>query len=199
MASACFYTPGREHGKQNEVIMQFESVADIYNANARSRTKLIAMLQEVSESEAKCLPDNEKWSVREIVEHVAIVNEGIARICDRLLQQAAAEENTSDGRVSVSSSFAGRLAEIATMKVEAPERVHPTGVITVDESLQRIEAATRLFYNLKAGLERYDVSGPKFPHPFFGDLTAVEWLIVAGGHEARHTAQIQNLLDKIRK
>jgi hypothetical protein len=36
-----------------------------------------------------------------------------------------------------------------------------------------------------------------FPHPYFGEMTAVEWLILAGGHEKRHTDQIRRLLDKM--
>ena len=38
----------------------------------------------------------------------------------------------------------------------------------------------------------------KFPHPFFGELSATEWLVLLGGHEARHTAQIERILSGIR-
>ena len=56
-----------------------------------------------------------------------------------------------------------------------------------------------VFDALRATLEKYDVSEPKFPHPYFGDITATEWMVVAVGHEQRHTKQIERLLAKIRQ
>ena len=55
------------------------------------------------------------------------------------------------------------------------------------------------FDMMRSDLENFDLSEPRFPHPFFGDMTAAEWLIVAGGHEHRHTKQIERLLAKIRQ
>ncbi|NNE65356.1 MAG: hypothetical protein HKN33_02220 [Pyrinomonadaceae bacterium] len=33
-----------------------------------------------------------------------------------------------------------------------------------------------------------------FPHPAFGKLTAIDWLVLIGGHENRHTSQIERIL-----
>jgi hypothetical protein len=43
----------------------------------------------------------------------------------------------------------------------------------------------------------FDGDTHKFPHPYFGPLSAVEWLVLLGGHEARHLQQIKNIAGKI--
>ena len=45
--------------------------------------------------------------------------------------------------------------------------------------------------------EAYDGDTVKFPHPFLGELSAIEWLVMKGGHEARHTRQIERILEKL--
>ena len=47
------------------------------------------------------------------------------------------------------------------------------------------------FQALKPLFEKYDASEPKFPHPYLGDMTAVEWLAMYGAHERRHLRQIE--------
>jgi hypothetical protein len=178
--------------------MSFETVADIYAANASAGQKLVETLDGVTSDEALLLPDGEKWSIQQIAEHIAIVDSGTARICSKLIDEAKASGKPSDGRVSFSAEFGDKSKAIAGMKVEAPDRVQPTGQVPVGESLQRLEISRQMFEGLRTDLERFDLSEPKFPHPFFGGLTAVEWLVVGGGHMARHTRQIERFLDKIR-
>jgi hypothetical protein len=64
--------------------------------------------------------------------------------------------------------------------------------------MQKLAAAELEADALRPDMERLDLSEHTFPHPFFGDLTAAEWLVVAGGHEMRHTLQIQRVLEQIR-
>ena len=85
------------------------------------------------------------------------------------------------------------------LRVEAPDRVQPTGGVTIAEAVERINANCETFGAIRSDLERYDLSGPKFPHPFFGDLTAGEWLVMAGQHQHRHTKQIERFVEKIRQ
>ena len=177
--------------------MRFETVGDIYDANTLTREKLIELLASVSGREA-AEPADGKWSIQKIAEHIAMVDEGTARICQKLVEKAVVEGRPFDGRVSMTPEFGSRSAEIAAMKVEAPDIVQPTGDVTIDQAVARLCASREAFASLRPDIERFDCSGPKFPHPFFGQLTAVEWLMVAGGHEARHAKQIERLLSDIR-
>lgn len=179
--------------------MKYESIADIYSANQKIRARLRATLGEISSEETTALPDGEKWSIQQIVEHLSMVDFGISRICAKLLEEAKAAGTPSDGSFALSTEFGERAAEIAMLRVEAPERVQPTGNVPISEALERMGANREAFGSMRSDLERYDISGPKFPHPFFGDLTAGEWLVMAGLHEQRHTKQIERLAAKIRQ
>jgi hypothetical protein len=179
--------------------MRYETIADIYSANQKMRENLIATLNDISPDEATALPDGEKWSIQQIAEHLSMVDFGISRICAKLLEGAKAVGKSSDGGFSLSPDFGTRAAEMETLKVEAPDRVQPTGSVTIAEAIAAMTTNRAAFESIRNDLERYDHSEPKFPHPFLGDLTAGEWLVIAGLHEQRHTKQIKNLAAKIRQ
>jgi len=179
--------------------MKYESIADIYSANQKIREDLIAKLAEVSPEEATAIPDGEKWSIQQIVEHLSMVEFGVSRICAKLLDGAKADGKTSDGGFTLSEKFGARAREMKGLRVEAPDRVRPTGEVTINEALERMKASGEAFRAIQSDLESVDSSAHTFPHPFFGDLTAAEWLVMVGWHERRHTGQIDGLLTKIRE
>jgi len=65
-----------------------ETIADAFENNARVRERLRTAVADLSEEQLTMRPDGEKWSVQEIVEHIAMVDEGTSRICSRLVGQA---------------------------------------------------------------------------------------------------------------
>jgi hypothetical protein len=178
--------------------MKYESIADIFSANKKIREGLEIVLGGVSPEEAGRKPEDGSWSIQQIVEHVALVAGGTARICSKLVDGARADNKASDGRFSLSDEFNHHSEMAAAAKIEAPERVQPTGTVTLAESIQKLAETEGAIEPLKSDMERLDLTGHTFPHPFFGDLTAAEWLVVAGGHEMRHTLQIQRVLEQIR-
>lgn len=178
--------------------MQFNSIADVYAANDHVRSNFRDILTDVSDDEAAAAVDDSKWTIAEIAEHVAIVNGGMARICSRLLSKAQAEGLTANGGIKLSDDFMNKSAEIAGMKVEAPEMVHPSGGRTIADSLKAIDEIASSLDELRPLFESVDSVTHKFPHPFFGDLSASEWLVLLGGHQARHAAQIQRILVQLR-
>jgi uncharacterized damage-inducible protein DinB len=179
--------------------MRYASIADIYSANAKIRERLIETLHAVMRNEVSTVPDGEKWSIQHIVEHVSIVDTGTLRICERLLEKARSTGKFGDGTFTLSPETDEKFAAIRDIKVEAPERVQPTGNVEISESLGRLAANGNVLNSMRSDLERYDLADHKFPHPFFGELTATEWLVVKVRHEMRHTNQIERLLEKARK
>ena len=178
--------------------MRYQSIADIFSANAKIREGLEIVLGGVSPDEAVQISDAANWSIQQIVEHLAIVSGGTARICTKLVDGARADNKPGDGSFTLSDEFNHRSEMAAAAKIEAPERVQPTGDVAIAESLEKLAASQTTIEDLRPDMERLDLSGHTFPHPFFGDLTAAEWLVVAGGHEVRHTFQIQRVLEEIR-
>ena len=186
------------NGNSYKVIMRYETIADIYSANEKARESLKIAVSDISDEEAVALPEGDTWTIQMIVEHLAMVDFGITRICSKLIDEAKAAGKPYDGTLSLSLNFLEKLSSVGSAKVEAPERVQPTGTVSIDEALNRMRSNYPAVDAMRSDLEEYDVMEHTFPHPFFGNITAAEWLIVAGGHEMRHTAQIERLLEKIR-
>lgn len=177
--------------------MRYDTIADIYSANQKIREHLMRTVSEISEAEADTIPEGEKWSIRQIVEHVAMVDHGIARICRKLVSAAKEAGKASNGVAMLSPEFVAKAAD-QTAKLEAPDHVQPSGEIAISDSIERMTQNQAAYASLRSDLESYDLSGPKFPHPYFGPLTAAEWLALVGGHEMRHNRQILRVLKSIR-
>lgn len=179
--------------------MNYESIADIYSANNAIRERFISTATGITTSEAAALPDGEKWSLAELVEHIALVNGAMCQICTKLMTKSQDEGNASTGKYEISDSFIEKAAGIADKKLEAPDFVRPEGGKSIQASMAVIEGNNEKLQSLLPLFEAYDGNTHKFPHPFFGDLSAVEWLLLIGRHEGRHTAQIERILEKIRQ
>jgi len=176
--------------------MEFESIEQIFADNDRTHDNLKSVVADVSDETAAALVDGEKWTIAQLVEHIAAVDEGASKVCYKLLSQARDAEMPASGTVAVSSDFKTRSADLGRKKVEAPERVRPTGNFSIAESLARMEENRSRLREIQPMFENYDGNAAKFPHPILGEMSAVEWLVMKGGHEARHTKQIERILTK---
>ncbi len=79
--------------------------------------------------------------------------------------------------------------EVRDGKPQAPEGVRPKGGLSLGEVMALLEKA-RAFLLEETG--RADPGNPAtFPHPFFGELTALGWLRAAAYHEAHHLEALQ--------
>ena len=177
--------------------MNYETIEQIYEGNKKIRERLKDLVSRLTETQIGALPEGEKWTVAQIVEHISMVDEGSMKICAKLLKKAEAAGRISDGTVSISENFLQKGKEIAGMKVNAPEFVQPTGARSIAESLAKLDENTEQLEQLRSLFESVDGTDLKFPHPFFGGISAQEWLTLKGGHEMRHIKQIENLLAKV--
>jgi uncharacterized damage-inducible protein DinB len=178
--------------------MNNESIERIYAENRRIRERFVQTVAAISDDELHAAPDGEKWPIAHLVEHVAIVEEGISKICSKLLREAEAAGAMANGTSRLSENFLSRASDTSA-KLEAPDRVRPTGEKSVAESLGRMEDNRKKLEELRPMFEAWDSESFKFPHPHFGDMSAIEWLSLIGGHEERHLRQIERLLEQIRK
>ncbi len=177
-------------------IMNYKTIADVYEANDKIRERLINVVSGLSKEEENLPSENGKWTLGAIVEHLAKVEGGMLQICQMLLSKADSEGKMADGTVNISEGFmeAARKAEAENHKFEAPEMVLPEGGVPVSDSLALMAETRQKLHNLRPRFETVDGTAHSFPHPAFGKLTAHDWLALIGGHEARHTAQIERIL-----
>jgi len=177
--------------------MYEKTVDETYATNAAIREKLKGIVGSLGVEKLNRIPEGEKWSVANIVEHLTMVEGGATRICAKLLSKARDESRIGDGKIRVTISFVEKGKEIAGIKVEAPAFVQPSGEKTLDESMAAFDANGEALNQLKQLFETVDSNEHKFPHPFFGGLSAGEWLTLIGAHEARHIRQIKGLVEKL--
>jgi len=174
--------------------MSNQTIADIYTANDNIHARLKETIGKLNDEQLAFLPDGEKWTIEHIVEHIAIVKDGMSKISAKLLTQAQGAGKQSNGEAVLTENFATKAAEARQLKFEAPDRVRPTGNLTINESLAKMEESNQALEKLRPLFETVECSDYKFPHPFMGELSAHEWLALVGGHEARHLAQIEKIL-----
>jgi hypothetical protein len=174
--------------------MSNQTIADIYAANDKIRAKLKKTVSKLNNEQISFLPEGEKWTIAHIVEHIAIVEDGMYKISAKLLAKAQNAGKKSSGEAVLTASFGKKAAEARDLKFEAPDRVYPTGKLTINESLAKLEENRQNLEKLRPLFESVECVDYTFPHPFMGELTAHEWLTLVGGHEARHITQIERIL-----
>jgi uncharacterized damage-inducible protein DinB len=177
--------------------MNYQTISDMYAAEEKVRCKLKAIVEGLSDEEIHAMPDGEKWSVAQVVEHISMVDEGAGKICSRLLGKCQAGGAPSDGTARISPAFIEKAMASAQAKLEAPDMVQPNAGRSIADSFAAFDQNLAKFGELKPLFESIDDTGHKFPHPYFGDMTATEWFAVKIAHEARHTRQILALLERI--
>ncbi|MCU0238355.1 MAG: DinB family protein [Pyrinomonadaceae bacterium] len=178
--------------------MNYQTISEIYEANAKVREKLKQTIANLTDEQINFRPNETSWTINEIVEHIAIVENGMAKICGKLLSNSAENNLGNDGKTFISAEFlqkAGLIANRRERKAQAPERVLPSGNLSISESFAKMDENAQIFSAIREGLEKTNTKDATFPHPFFGDLNATEWLALAGGHEVRHIDQINEILE----
>lgn len=135
-----------------------------------------------------------RWTLGEIIDHVAKVESSCVRLLNKKLAEARANGLPDEtDTTSIMAGFdTGRLLD-RTRRIEAPPIVVPTEGATVDEALAalaRSRAALRAALVDASGLALATIT---FPHPALGVLNMYHWLLSVGGHDTRHAEQVREL------
>ena len=178
--------------------MNYETIDEIYSANGRIRAELAAVVSAIPDELAAASVDGEPWTLAEIVEHLALVEASLTRVCAKLLSKAEAEGRKANGRATISKAFLESAGSPSTARLEAPDIVKPSGGKLIAESLENLAQSRSRVEEIRPMFEKFDGVEAKFPHPAFGNMSAHEWLALIGAHEARHLKQIERILAKLK-
>src|SRR5688572_10878956 len=104
--------------------MKEMTVSEVFASNDKVCEKLRSLVSGLTDEQTNLRDSSQdKWSVAEIVEHVSMVESGIARLCAKLLTEAKTDGSTADGRVTLSDAFLAGGEKSYTAKWQAPDRV----------------------------------------------------------------------------
>ena len=174
--------------------MDFRSVPEIYEHIDRTRARLFDAVEGLSDEQQTFTPAPDRWSVAQLVEHLSIVEGNVVALLGKLLGKAeeAGAPSPSPDLFADPVSIEEFVERARGVKLEAPERIRPTGLSLAD-SLARLKESRAALHALRPRVERADGRALRFPHPAWGPLDLYQWLLFIGAHEDRHLAQIEAL------
>ena len=172
--------------------MVYSTVGDIFDAINETRDRTYRRVEGLSKEQAGFRTDPDRWSVGQLVEHIAMSEELLIKRLQKLLEEAEANA-PSDARMAP-FSLDELKARADGKKFSAPEILHPGGEQAIAESLARMRANRGALIALRTRFESVDGAAVTSPHPAFGALNLYQWIAFNGAHEARHLAQIEAIV-----
>jgi uncharacterized damage-inducible protein DinB len=145
-------------------------------------------------------PSDGAWSVAEILEHLGMVESGIARLITKRAGKAReaglGEEKSTD---SVLASFDQHRSKLDAMKMQSPTPVQPRADADLTEALEGLKTSRESLRAAAIAADGLSLGEIKHTHPLLGELDLYQWLIFLGQHEGRHKRQIERTLNSIPK
>jgi len=179
--------------------MIYHSIAEIFDALDAARARLAASVEGLGEGQEGFRPAPERWSIAEIMEHLAAAEASSLRLFHKLVQSAEQAGRTrADGEAFAPVSIAEHTERSRVEKYQAPEAIRPTSRVPVADSLASLGDSLAALHALRPRIERADCADQRFPHPVFGPLNLYQWLLFTAAHEERHLAQINALKEAMK-
>ena len=157
-----------------------------------NRVVLRAAVDGVPRNLRETRPAPDRWSVAEVLEHLARVERGVTSLLTKHLADAdATSAFLPDAETSsVVATINNELLVDRRHKITTGERVAPTGEVSSDAAWTALESSRQGLKALVSSYEGRDISSVMLPHPVLGPINAFQWVVFIGTHEARHALQI---------
>ncbi len=144
----------------------------------------------------RAAPDG--WSVAEILEHLRMVESGIARLITKRVSQAReAGIGEEKSTASVMPSFDPYSTMLEKAVLQAPATVVPRANVDISEALDGLESSREALRAAVVSANGLSLGEIKHTHAVLGELDLYQWLIFVGEHEGRHKKQIERTLKSI--
>lgn len=171
-----------------------KKVQEIVDSITADRQALLASIEGLNESQLKHTTADGQWSIEDILHHLALTDAANAKLMSGMLAKAESLKLASDPSPDGSEiDSLDQFADALKNSVRAPDFVAPRSHLPAEESLARLASSREKLMGAIEQLGQYDLYQLTYPHPLLGNLHLYQWLIIAGRHEARHTAQIKRI------
>lgn len=174
-------------------------LAEIVEFLDRTRADLTRSFEGATPEQLSKKPAEGKWSAAQILDHLGIVESGIAGMTSRLIARGRSEGIPMEtSETSLLGTFDAFSFPHTRDPFEAPYFVAPRPNPDPDEVRENLSRSRE---DLLAALESADgmsLSKLSYKHAILGTLDLYQWAMFVGQHEARHTKQIQRTLQETR-
>ena len=152
---------------------------------SQSCERVVAAVTGLSETQWQFKSAPDRWSVAEVVEHLAVIEERIHLVLARMETAPAAnpEHDVRKGDARVLRGIPDR-----SRKISAPTHLLPTGRWTPEAALEQYCEARKKTAAIAAASPC--LRGRVIEHPVLGPLDGHQWLLATSAHSVRHTEQI---------
>ena len=157
-----------------------------------SRDLLLQATAGVSGAQATFTPEPGRWSILQLVEHLALSDPGLLKRIKRALGEPAQPELMEEVRQK-DVRFAGELKPLPRGLNKAPEHLLPAGTYpALSQALAAFEEGRAI--TLEFARETNDELRSHFaPHSLLGPMDCYQWLMACAIHVESHARQIEDL------
>lgn len=158
----------------------------------RERAAFLAQVARVPGARQAERPAPDRWSVAEIVEHVARIDAGVSKV---LAAKSAEPLTATPEQLAEAQMTPEKAARIRSRdeRVEAPERVRPSGTLSPEAALAQLSGARAALKAAFLAADRTLLDRAVHPHIMIGPLTLRAWVEFAAHHDARHAQQVAEI------
>jgi predicted dinucleotide-utilizing enzyme len=158
----------------------------------QTRDNMLSTLEGLSDEQLNYKPTEDSWSIAECVEHLAISENAIPQTISTALQETADMARRSEVAMS-DEELLGMITDRSN-KIKTSESFVPSGKFgsyeeTLEAFLNKREENINFVKTTEDDL-RHHYS--KFP---FGTVDAYQVVLFMSGHTARHTKQMQEVME----
>jgi uncharacterized damage-inducible protein DinB len=162
------------------------------------RKELLQSFAGASSSRLSQRSAKDSWSVAEILDHLRMVESGVARlIAKRVGQAREAGLGAENSTASVMPSFDKYSTLLEGAVLKSPEIVLPRTNVDLKEALDGLESSRQALRAAVVSANGLAIGEIKHTHAVLGELDLYQWLIFVGQHETRHKKQIERTLNSI--
>jgi hypothetical protein len=156
-----------------------------------TRDQVLAESAQLSEAQWNFKPGPERWSVGDVVEHLALAEEFLRDLQQKTVTGAAA---TAEERAATKGKDETIVKMIPdrTQKAQAPEPLRPSTKLGAQTDVVKAFRERRGKTLDYAGKTKDDLRAHVAQSPI-GPVDAYQWLLFIGAHTERHLAQIREV------
>ena len=166
-------------------------LAEVFALLDESRVALRAAAATVAPEVRARRPGPDRWSVNEILEHLALVERAFDATVGEAIAKARAAGLTDERetRAPLSADLRAVIRDRSERR-HAPATVIPTGTLDEAAAWAALDAARQRFRETVSSADGLALGSVTADHRRWGALTVYQWIEALATHEARHAEQI---------
>lgn len=158
--------------------------------NNEIRAALFQQVDTLTDQQFNQKPDAISWSPKEIIEHLAKMEQTITK---------GIKAELVNPKSSTAKKKPIQLSTLRFIKVKAPSHTIPTSVYETKEKMKAVLHKARMeLLAVYTTSNLHDLRSKSLKHPIFGKVPLIQWFPFVGLHEKRHLIQLEKTIKKLK-